>query len=439
MRRLGFLFILLLAACGPKALRTDVLVVGGGTAGVPAAIEAALDGCDVTLVEAGSQLGGTMTTGGVSFPGLFHAGGRQIIAGIGWDLVNETVEMDGGAMPDFSLPVGQEHYRHQILLNPALYAALAEEKCIDAGVHIRYYETPVSIRRVPGGWTVRLVGKGCTRTLRCRQIVDATGNAAVVALAGLERIRGEETQPGSLIFQLGGFDPQSLNYPLLDSLLAAARADGRLTLDDCYLPAFNLLNAHRGLAVSHVPGADGSTSETHSAANIDGRAGLMRLIRTLRSFPGLEGLRLESVQPETAIRESWRIRALYEVTAEDYVGGRVFEDAVAYSFYPVDLHDSEGVAPRQIDADAPPTVPLRALIPAGSRGIIVAGRCLGSDRIANSGLRVQATSMASGQAAGAAAALAVKHRCEIAEVPYPELRDVLESHGAIVPVYSQSN
>ena len=80
----------------------DVLVVGGGTAGTIAAIQAARAGAKTLLVERGTQLGGTTTTGGVAFPGLFDAWGKQIIAGIGWELVKESVEMDGGQLPDFS-------------------------------------------------------------------------------------------------------------------------------------------------------------------------------------------------------------------------------------------------------------------------------------------------------------------------------------------------
>jgi flavin-dependent dehydrogenase len=80
----------------------DVLVVGGGTAGTIAAIQAGRAGAKTLLVECGSQLGGAMTTGGVAFPGLFDAWGKQIIAGIGWELVKESVELDQGKIPDFS-------------------------------------------------------------------------------------------------------------------------------------------------------------------------------------------------------------------------------------------------------------------------------------------------------------------------------------------------
>ena len=423
--------VLFLSGC--STISTDILVVGGGTAGGPAAVEAAASGCDVTLVEAGGQLGGTMTTGGVCFPGLFHAHGRQVISGIGWDLVNECVQMDGGTLPDFTKPYGDNHPQHQILINPGLYAALAEEKCTQAGVRLRYYETPVKVRRCLGRWYVQVYGKGTFKTIRCKEIIDATGNASVVALAGYERVRSRNPQPGSLIFELGGYDLDALDFDVLDSLYAAAHSDGRLSRYDCYLPIRNLLTVHRGLSVSHVPGADSSTSESHSESNITGRSGMLRLLRVLKTFPGLENLTVKSVQSEVAVRESWRIRGLYEITVEDYVSGRLFDDVVSYSFYPIDLHDESGVRPQQLDTGRVATVPLRSLIPAGSRHILVAGRCISSDQKANSALRVQATCMATGQAAGAAAALAVRHGVTPSEISVDELRYHLSTRGAVVP------
>jgi hypothetical protein len=101
----------------------DVLVVGGGTAGTIAAIQSARLGKKTILIESGSQLGGTTTTGGVSFPGLFHAWGRQIIKGIGWELVSECVQLNGDQLPDFSIIPNNtsiRHWRHQIGINSAL-------------------------------------------------------------------------------------------------------------------------------------------------------------------------------------------------------------------------------------------------------------------------------------------------------------------------------
>ena len=86
-----------------KSIETDILVVGGGTAGTIAAIQSGRMGAKTMLIESGSQLGGTTTTGGVAFPGIFHAWGKQIIGGIGWELVMDCVQLNGDKLPNFSL------------------------------------------------------------------------------------------------------------------------------------------------------------------------------------------------------------------------------------------------------------------------------------------------------------------------------------------------
>ena len=86
-----------------KVITTDILVVGGGTAGTIAAIQSGREGAKTILIESGSQLGGTTTTGGVAFPGIFHAWGKQIIGGIGWELVMECVQLNGDNLPNFSI------------------------------------------------------------------------------------------------------------------------------------------------------------------------------------------------------------------------------------------------------------------------------------------------------------------------------------------------
>ena len=139
------------------------------------------------------------------------------------------------------------------------------------------------------------------------------------------------------------------------------------------------------------------------------------------------------MQPEVGFRESYRIEGETIITVNDYTSGRVFDDAVCYAFYPVDLHTRSGVKPEPLARGTVPTIPLRALVPKGSRNIIVAGRCVSSDRLANSGLRVQASCMAMGQAAGATAALAVQTNTIPLEVPLKDIREMLRKHEAIIP------
>ena len=170
------------------ASTADVLVVGGGTAGTIAAIQAARAGARTVLIERGCQLGGTTTTGGVAFPGLFHAWGRQIIAGIGWELVQQAVELDRGALPDCSA-VPERHWHHQVDVNQFVYALLAEEACREAGVVLAYYEFPLSAQATSEGWCVECVGPGMRRQVTCRQLIDCTGGASVVDLLGLPGVR----------------------------------------------------------------------------------------------------------------------------------------------------------------------------------------------------------------------------------------------------------
>ena len=378
---------------GNVTTQADVLIVGGGTAGTITAIQTARAGAKTVLVERGSQLGGTTTTGGVSFPGLFDAWGKQIIAGIGWELVKQAVELDKGSLPDFST-IPQRHWMNQVQVNQFVYALLAEEACVKAGVAIAYYESPLSVAKTADGWTVETVGPGTRRQVTCKQIVDCTGGAGVVGMLGLPRLREKETQPGSLLYKLGGVHPV-----------------GRKQLDRLY-----------------VHGADSSTSVTLTRANMDGRTSLLKKLRAQKGTS-----RLVHMQPETAHRESYRIQGETVITVDDYTSGRVFKDAVCYAFYPVDIHTRGGVNPKPLARGTVPTIPLSALIPKGSRNIIVAGRCVSSDRLANSGLRVQASCMAMGQAAGATAALAAKTGTTPLDVPLTEIHRLLAEHGAIIP------
>ena len=201
-----------------KNLETDILVVGGGTAGTVAAIQAARAGAKTVLVEFGSQLGGTTTTGGVSFPGIFYAWGKQVIGGIGWELVQECVAMNDDQLPNFSIPHGRSHPNHQVLINGPLYTLLAEDKCLEAGVELRFYETPYKIEFKKDKWIVETVGKGTHTRITCSQLIDCTGNALVTSMAGFRVLREAVTQPGTLLFTLEGYDRSQLDMDHLEHL-----------------------------------------------------------------------------------------------------------------------------------------------------------------------------------------------------------------------------
>lgn len=420
-------------ACEVPPCEVDVLVIGGGSAGSIAAIQAARAGARTMLVEMGSQLGGTTTTGGVAAPAGFHAGSKQVVAGIGWELFRAARQLDQGEW--FTLAATDAQYKPPgNLLNPELYAALVEEACLAAGVELCYYEVPLSIEQTADGWKVETAGKGVRRWVACNQLIDCTGGADVVGMLGLPRLREEETQPGALIFLLGGYDPKTLDAALVERRYQEAMAKGQLQPGD-YVRNDHFIHFLRanGANAQYVLGADSSTAATKTQANIAGRASLLRLLRFIRTLSGCEKTVVRKMMQETAVRETWRIVGEVQITRADYTGGRKFDDAIAYACYSIDIHRLGGGILERLPSGVLPTVPLRALIPKGSRNLLVAGRSVSSDRAANSGLRVQATCMAMGQAAGAAATIASQRKTTPGNIPLDELRALLRQHDAIIP------
>ena len=417
----------------------DVIVIGGGVAGVCAAVQAARAGAKTRLVERSAQLGGTLTNGGIAKPGLFHAWGRQVIAGIGWRLVDEAVAEGGGAMPDFT-NVGMPHWCHQPDLSASIFASVCDDAVIGAGVDLRLHTMLGALKRVRGRWDVVLCGKDGLYKAKAGIVIDCTGDANAAALAGESlRIPGV-CQPATLSFCLGGYNLASLDEEKLNVAYRAAVAAGALQPEDaCWHrdnpTVFGLLGK-RGNNANHIA-ADSSarTSLGRTKLEVNARASVRRLVRWLRTQPGLEGVRVVMACPETGVRETATVVGLETITAHDYVSGRVWPESVCHAFYPIDVHGLDTSTWEQtfLRPGTVPTVPRGALVAKGRPGLLIAGRIISCDRLANSALRVQATCMATGQAAGALAALAVKHGLAPEAVPMRSLRALLRRHGAIVP------
>ncbi len=417
----------------------DVIVIGGGTAGVVAATQAGRSGARTLLVEKSAMLGGTTTAGGVNFPGLFHAWGRQIIAGIGWEIVRRCVEECGETLPDFS-NYQQAHHRLQIRVNPHVYSALCDEAVVGAGVDVLFHTMVADLHSAEtAGWLVSLCTKRGIVQAQGSVVVDASGDANATALAGFALRIPEERQPATLNYRVGGYDPAALDIDRLNSAFDAEVRAGRLSCTDASWtttgPDLRRWLHSRGVQSNHIHHIDAGDSTGKSQLELQSRKSMLSLYRFLRRQPGLEGLTIEYVAPECGVRETVTICGQATVTVHDYQSGRLWDDAICYSFYPIDLHVSSGsgLDMEMLSEGVVPTIPRAALIPQGSQHFLVAGRCISSDRLANSALRVQATSMATGQGAGALAALAARQGCTPGDVPLAELRELLGAHGAIVP------
>ncbi len=423
----------------PPGGEYDVLIAGGGTAGAIAAIQSARLGAKTLLVERSSQPGGTMTNAGVCHPGIFHAWGRQVIAGIGFDIVKKCADLNGDALPDFSKEP-KRHWLHQIWLNPFLFAPLLEEEILSAGVHLLYGASVAGAKFDSGCWTAEIMPL-CDRqsesyktalSVRAKQLVDCTGNASVAASAGFERLCDGDIQPGTQIYRFSSYKLSDIDIPALDAAVKEAKKKGVLKRQDIVGGMRNFLNAG-GFNQHHVLNARNACSGNLSETSARGRASMLRVLRFLKNFKGLENIKVSYLAPETGVRETFRIKGETVVSVDDYTSARVWPDSVCHCFYPVDLHYDHGVNPKPLERGKVPTVPLSALIPKGSENILVAGKCVSSDRLANSALRVQASCMAMGQAAGAAAALSARMNTSPGNLNFALLADALRANGAIVP------
>ena len=420
--------------------RYDVVVVGGGTAGVIAAVQAGRENVRTLIIEKSELLGGSIVNAYVNAPGLFHAWKKQIIAGIGWELICRSMDGENRAYPDFSKQERFRHYLHQIGINGAYYSLICDEAVAGAGVDVLFGAMCARIREEDGVKYISVCTKTGLREIQAKVLIDCTGDANAVSLAGYEVELGEERQPATYSCCLSGYDYNALDLEKIGAAYEKEVAAGNLTYTDVgwetdrFDPQW--LRNYGGNA-NHVfiGGVSGRTSEERSELSLKARLTILKLLRFFRTQEGLENITLTSIAPECGIRESVRIKGKKRITVEDYLSGKRYGDDVCYSFYPVDLHTASRTGLRQIylEEGVVPSVPRGALLPAGSRNLLAAGRCISSDQLANSALRVEATCMATGQAAGAIAALAAKRNIDAEEVPMEEIYEVLVRNNAIIP------
>jgi len=413
----------------------DVMVVGAGSAGVAAALQAGRAGASTLLVERGAQVGGNMTTGGVNFPGLFHADGRQVIDGCAYEVLTNAAALSGSELPDFTKKP-RRHWMHQIRVDIPVYVAVAEEALARCGVEVRYHTAPSSVTREDGFWVITLSADGMASTVKARVLVDCTGDGTLAAMAGARRMRGDAVSPGSFLYTFSNGRELWSKCDRDKFTLAFNEALKNGELDRLDVPSRpNLMfEGVPSTSWNYVADADSSDAKKRTRTNMRARASMLRVLRFLRRQPGMEDIRLGVVSAEVGVRETWRVVGDYIMTCEDYVSGRVFDDSVCYAYYPVDLHSVEnGVTPKQLKEGVVPTVPFRALCAEGVPNLLVAGRCVSADRLAASGLRVQGACMAMGQVVGQVAAMAAKMKCDVRKIDMGKLKSALSDSGAIVP------
>lgn len=409
-----------------RTVSADVAVIGGGTAGVFAAISAAETGAKTVLIEKNNILGGTVTVANVNYPGLFFAWGKPIIDGPCMEAVRRTIKAGGAVMPKISRKP-EYHWQEQILLNRFIYTAVLFQMCDEAGVTVLCSAMISDVAEEKDGLCLIVTDKSGLLQIKAKKAIDATGDANLCQIAGYAVEKSAEQQPATLQNHISGYDISAIPTEEIRNGFSRACLPDFVTADD-------LIRYLRIQKIDmHVASVDADTSEGKTALEKRAYYQTLKAYEYLRSMKGLEGLRIDFAAEETGVRETNRIVGESTVTEEDYIGGKFYPDSVCYAFYPIDRHVPDGIVQRFHEEDVTAKIPYRALIPKKSKHILCAGRCISSDIYANSAVRVEAVCMATAQAAGCAAALAAESGAEVKKVPYPSLCRALEAIGAIVP------
>jgi hypothetical protein len=438
----------------------DAIVVGGGNAGCAAAIAAARHGARTLLIERYGFLGGTATASMVGPWMTFHSGNERIVGGIAEEIVERLVRC--GASPGH-VHDSSDYVSTITPFDPEMHKALLFEMMREAKVelllHAWFLATLLDDASVSG---VSVATPGGGRSYRGRVVVDATADAYVADAAGVATQQGDErgrVQPASLMFRLSHVDlGKTAAYvrthadQMRTSLKAHERTAPALTavagLYDLWhgAQADGIVDVPRELVsffitpypdevtvnMTRVTDIDPLDPDDLTRAEVEARLQVMQLLRFFRErVPGFEHARLAATGTQIGIRESRRIVGRYTLTAQDVLEGRTFDDAVARSAYPIDIHNPSGSG---TTTHRPPPgssyeIPFRCLVPAGREQLLVAGRCISTTHEALASARLTPTVMTLGQAAGTAAALANQRGVRVGEVDANELRAMLAADG----------
>jgi glycine/D-amino acid oxidase-like deaminating enzyme len=414
----------------------DVLVVGAGSAGALAAIAAARQGARTLLIDRGGFLGGTSTAVLDTFYAFYAPGDRQekVVSGMPDEVVARLERYDAVLRRPNTFGAGTG-----ITYNAEVLKRVWDDLVAEAGAKVLLHTLALSAT-VEGGRVAgaRIVNKGGIHEVRAKAVVDASGDADIVASAGGSfELAGRDSAQQTLTttFKMANVGPAALavKKDQLHALMREANASGdfRLPREEGSVHR----TADRGIMatiMTRVPGTAPDDVEALSAAEAEGRRQVDAYFRFLKAkVPGYEEAVLVSTSPWIGIRETRRVTGDYVLTGEDVLAARRFPDGIARCGAPIeDHHEGRDTRWAYIPESGTYTIPLRALLPAGLDGIVVAGRCLSATHDAHASARSIGTCMAMGQAAGTAAALGALRGVGPRDVPVDALLSTLDAQGA---------
>ncbi len=409
----------------PLRYEADVAVIGGGMAGVTAALAAARMGVKVILIERFATVGGNATIGGVGAFCGETAGQGQVFD----EIIAELGEFQ--AVADYT-PYPKADHR---LFNHSILPIVLQELLLRYGVKLLLHTQFVDVSVTENGQIKECIvcGRSGPEALRARQFIDCTGEAQLAHLAGFSTMKGrpgDQVQlPMSMMFFVRHAEEEDCKEEVPPGWFEEIRAKEDLPMTTIWP------NGPKSNAIKvKIPKFDSTDTESMTAAEIRGRRRMMEVLDYYQRVEKRKFL-LEYCSPQIGIREGRRVLGDYVLQVEDLRAGRRFDDAIARGVYYLDAHkpddDKRTYVLDHKDLKVPPYhIPLRCLIAKDAQNLMVAGRCLSADQLALSSARVMTTCSMMGQAAGITAAFSVQRNAQIRDIDPLMVRKSLEANGA---------
>jgi len=410
----------------------QVVVCGAGSAGCAAAFAAASAGASTLLVERLGFCGGTPVAAGIHTLDAVRSCqnyDENVVGGFAASLIEGTLALGGGATldnPPEALTLHPEYMKvaYDVLLRAAGVDVLFHALVVDAGV---------SGNRVTGLELALLDGRA---TVECDAVIDCTGDAVIAFGAGAAWEIDSALQALTYHFRLGNVQP-GRDWEWFETACREAvekHAPEGFIYGGPWIIRLN--DSEISLNSTRVFGNPVDPDE-RSKAEQKARADMLRLVDILRlEVPELRNSYLVTGATDLHVRESRKLVGAYKLTEDDIAACRIFPDAIAYGAWPFDIHPTDGfvgVHPHKESPPRPYGIPYRCLVPETMDGLLVAGKAISTTHTAHGSTRVPGTSLATGQAAGVAAALATRKGVRLRDVNIAELRRELARQHAILP------